>query len=158
MTRSGFPARCSELTSIRRVISSHRDGVLIMKIHAAMASLLLVITPAAVAQPVQAPITGRDASIPFASLGGIEDWRANGDKGLWIRGRSHNWYYAELMGSCSGLGFEDRIGFVIEPYGSFDKFSSIVVEGRICHIKTLRESDPPPKKKKKLPRTPPRSP
>ena len=129
-----------------------------MKILCLTASLLLALSPAARGQPAQTPITGREASIPFAAIGGIEDWRANGDKGLWIRGRSHRWYYAELLGSCTGLGFEDRIGFVIEPYGSFDKFSSIVVEGRVCPIRTLRESDPPPPKKKKLPRTPPRSP
>ncbi len=129
-----------------------------MKMHAIAACLLLAIGPAAIAQPAQPPITGREASIPFAALGGIEDWRANGDKGLWIRGRSHKWYYAELMGSCIGLGFRDRIGFVIEPYGTFDKFSSIVVEGRVCPIRTLRESDPPPPRKKKLPRTPPPSP
>ena len=129
-----------------------------MKIHAIAACVLLAIGPAAIGQPAATPITGRQASIPFAALGGIEDWRANGDKGLWIRGRSHKWYYAELMGSCIGLGFRDRIGFVIEPYGSFDKFSSIVVEGRVCPIRTLRESDPPPPRKKKLPRTPARAP
>ena len=128
-----------------------------MKIHSFVAALLVATAPAAMAQPAQKPVTGRDASIPFAALGGIEDWRANGDKGLWIRGRSHKWYYAELMGSCSGLSFRDHIGFVIEPYGSFDRFSSIVVEGRLCHIKTLRESQPPPSKKTKLPKPPPRT-
>ena len=105
-------------------------------------ALLAAAGTAAVAGPVKTPVTGREASIPFAALGGIDDWRANGDRGLWIRGRSHRWYYAELLGSCSGLGFRDRIGFVIEPYGSFDRFSSIVVEGRICPIKSLRESEP----------------
>ena len=106
-------------------------------------ALLAAAGTAAVAGPAKTPVTGREASIPFAALGGIADWRANGDHGLWIRGRSHKWYYAELLGSCSGLGFHDRIGFVIEPYGRFDRFSSIVVEGRICPIKSLRESAPP---------------
>ena len=122
------------------------------------AALLLAAASSAIAAPPQTPVTGREAAIPFAALGGIEDWRTNGDRGLWIRGRSHKWYYAELMGPCSGLGFHDRIGFVIEPYGSFDKFSSIVVEGRVCPIKSLRESAPPPPKKTKLPKTPPRTP
>ena len=124
----------------------------------AVALLLAAAGTAAVAEPVKTPVTGREASIPFATLGGIDDWRANGDKGLWIRGRSHKWYYAELLGSCSGLGFHDRIGFVIEPYGSFDRFSSIVVEGRICPIRSLRESEPPPPKKTKLPKKPPPTP
>lgn len=114
-----------------------------------IAAALMVAAPLAHAADPVKPITGREASIPFADLGGIEDWRANGDQGLWIRGRSkHQWYYAELLGHCSGLSFRDAIGFVIEPYGSFDKFSSIVVEGRICPIKSLKESTPPPSKKK----------
>jgi Family of unknown function (DUF6491) len=118
-----------------------------MKLLTLIAVAMLAAVPLARAADVT-PVTGREASIPFADLGGIEDWRANGDRGLWIRGRSHKWYYAELFGSCSGLNFRESIGFVIEPYGSFDKFSSIVVEGRICHIRTLKESMPPPGKKK----------
>jgi hypothetical protein len=40
-------------------------------------------------------------SIPFADHGGIRDWRADGDRSMWIEGRNGQWYYAELFGRVS---------------------------------------------------------
>jgi hypothetical protein len=84
-------------------------------------------------------------SIPFVDHGGIRDWRANDDRSMWIQARNGQWYYAEMFGPCFGLNFAERIGFVTEPSGSFDRFSSLIVDGQKCHIDTLRRSDPPSK-------------
>jgi hypothetical protein len=59
---------------------------------------------------------------------------------LWIQARNDQWYYAETFGPCIGLKFANRIGFVTEPSGSFDRFSSIIVDGQKCTIDTLRET------------------
>lgn len=91
--------------------------------------------------------TGDDARIPFAHLGGIENWRAIDDDTLYIEGRNDKWYRAELRGNCPGLKLETSIGFVTEPVGGFDEFSSIVVDGRECHLKSLAQSEPPSGKK-----------
>lgn len=89
---------------------------------------------------------GEDARIPFANLGGIETWSAVDDDTLYIEGRSNQWYRAELLGFCPGLKFETAIGFVTRPMDTFDEFSSIVVDGRECHLKSLTKSGPPPEK------------
>ena len=84
-------------------------------------------------------------SIPFVDHGGIRDWRANDDRSMWIEARNGQWYYAEMFGPCFGLNFAERIGFITEPSGSFDRFSSVIVDGQKCYVDTLRLSDPPSK-------------
>jgi hypothetical protein len=82
-------------------------------------------------------------SIPFADHGGIRDWQAHDNRSLWIEARNGQWYYAEMFGPCFGLNFAERVGFVIPPYGSFDRYSSVIVDGQKCTIDTLRRADPP---------------
>lgn len=91
------------------------------------------------------------AEIPFAKMGGIRDWQADGDRALYVQGRNQQWYRAELMGSCMDLPFVERIGFVIEPNGEFDRWSSIVVHGQECVLTSLTESGPPREKAGRLP-------
>lgn len=89
----------------------------------------------------------KEAEIPFAKFGGIRDWRADGDKALYVQGHNRRWYHADLMGSCTDLPFAEQIGFVVEPGGEFDRWSSILVRGRQCMVTSLKESGPPPPKK-----------
>lgn len=111
----------------------------------AVASGLALTLAAAVALAADAPAgQGGQASIPFANMGGIRNWRAVDDDTLYIEGRNGRWYRAELMMPCLGLNFAQAIGFVVEPTGHFDRFSSIVVEGRQCHVRSLSESAGPP--------------
>jgi uncharacterized protein DUF6491 len=100
-----------------------------------------------VAEAASAPV--RDASIPFANHGGIRDWTADRDQGLWVQDSRRNWYYAKLLGPCIGLDFAWSIGFDTRPMGTFDRFSSIVVprQGR-CMIQSLAPSEGPPVKHK----------
>ncbi len=89
------------------------------------------------------------ASIPFASSGGIDEWRPDGDNGLYLRARGGQWYQAKLLGPCLGLNFTETIGYVSEPDGSFDNTSSILVDGQRCALQTLEKSDKPPTRKEK---------
>lgn len=88
-------------------------------------------------------------SIPFANHGGIRNWEADRDQGLWVQDSRRNWYYAKLMGPCIGLDFALSIGFDTRPMGTLDRFSSIVVprEGR-CAIQSFAPSEGPPTKQK----------
>ncbi|HTT01788.1 MAG TPA: DUF6491 family protein [Steroidobacteraceae bacterium] len=89
------------------------------------------------------------ASIAFASHGGIYDWAADGDRGIYIQDNSRQWYYAKLLAPCINLPFAQRVGFVTEPgSGSFNKFSSIIVRGQQCFVQTFAKSAPPPSKTK----------
>jgi hypothetical protein len=86
------------------------------------------------------------ASIPFANHGGIWNWQADGDKGLWVQSNNRRWYYARFMGPCIGLDFADSVGFDTRPMGTFDRFSAVVVPrwGK-CQLQSLELSDGPPK-------------
>ncbi len=87
------------------------------------------------------------AVIPFANLGGIYDWAADGDRGIYIQSISRQWYYAKLFAPCINLPFAVRVGFVTEPgNGNFDRFSSILVRGQECPVVSLTRSGPPPSK------------
>ena len=89
-----------------------------------------------------------EVSIPFANFGGIDDWRADGREGLYIKGRRNNeWYYAKLLSSCQGLPFAEAIGFKSNPPSTFDKFSTIIVDGQPCPLVSLIKSKKPEGKK-----------
>jgi hypothetical protein len=115
-------------------------------IAAALSLSAALATDASADEP--APSAGSsDVSIPFANHGGIRDWHADNDRGLWIQDAHGKWYYATVMSPCLGLNFANSIGFDTRPAGSFDRFSYIVVprEGR-CAVQTLRPSGAPPTK------------
>ena len=92
------------------------------------------------------------ASIPFANHGGIRDWKADRDQGLWVQDVHRQWYYAKLMAPCTGLNFAQTIGFDTHPLGRFDKFSAIVVPGPgggRCTVQSFTLSGAPPSGKVK---------
>ena len=103
---------------------------------------VLVVAPLFAAQPEP------DIRIPFANYGGIKNWSADGDSGLYIQGRNNRWYRAALFGPCIDLPFAERVGFVVEPSGEFDRFSAILVRGHQCTLRSLTESAGPPSKTK----------
>jgi hypothetical protein len=91
-----------------------------------------------------------EASIPFAGRGGIRDWSADRDRGLWVQAASRQWYYARFMGTCNGLSFATAIGFDMRFQDSFDRWSSIVVPGYgRCPVQSFTTSDGPPRRRKK---------
>jgi hypothetical protein len=94
--------------------------------------------------------TKTEAAIPFANRGGIRDWQADRDRGLWVQDVHGKWYYATLMAPCIGLNFANSIGFDTRPIGTFDRFSAIVVprSGR-CAVTSLAPSGAPPSRHKK---------
>jgi hypothetical protein len=103
---------------------------------AAAVVLAAAALPAAAAPP---------ASIPFADMGGVRDWRADGDRGIWIQATGGRWYYARFLGPCVGLDFRDRVGFMTEPGGDLDKFSAVFADGQRCSFQTFAPSPAPPR-------------
>lgn len=81
--------------------------------------------------------------LSFADMGGINDFRPDGDKALYIEGRNHQWYYAQFFAPCFDLRFHDQVGFVIDPTGGLDRFSSILVGGQQCYFKSFDKIDKP---------------
>jgi len=107
-------------------------------------SLILVLVTTVAVSATAAADAERPVSIPFVSWGGIKDWRPAGTGALFIEGRNNKWYEATFFSPCIGLAFTPLVvGFVTEPGGSIDKFSSIIVEGQRCWFRTLQETSPP---------------
>ena len=110
--------------------------------------ILAALLAAAPAVAQTAPkATPEEVSIPFARFGAIDDWRADGTKALYVKGRGDDWYYATLMSTCHGLNFANTIGFKNEAAGDFNKFSTILVDGQPCQLTSLVKSEKPTAKK-----------
>lgn len=90
-----------------------------------------------------APAHASPSALHFADLGGIRNFQADGDRGIYIEGRNRQWYHAEFFAPCIELRFHESVGFVIEPYGDLDKFSSIIVGGERCYFKSFERSEGP---------------
>jgi Family of unknown function (DUF6491) len=110
-----------------------------------VAGLMLgaAITGAAESKSATQPPATQQARIPFASLGGIQNWVADGETALYIEGLRHQWYHAKLMGHCLDLPYAERIGFVMEPDLSFNRFSAIVVRHHVCQVTSMVKADRP---------------
>jgi hypothetical protein len=102
-------------------------------------------TPALATKPA---VKAADARIAFANHGGIQNWQADGDHAIWLQASGRRWYRAELLGPCNNLNFANAVGFETSPDGAFDRFSSVVVRGQRCPVKSFTASAPPPKKAK----------
>ena len=105
----------------------------------ASAALLAVAPASAEFRPIE-------MSIPFVSHGGIRDWRAIDRDTLYVQDVHGYWYRAELMTSCFDLPFTETIGFAAGGTDRFDRFSSVIVRGQLCPLKSFVASGPPPKK------------
>lgn len=81
--------------------------------------------------------------LPFADLGGIRDFRANGDAGIYIEGYNNQWYYARFFSPCYDLRFHEQVGFVLDVMGGLDRFSSILVGGQQCYFKSFEPTEEP---------------
>jgi hypothetical protein len=82
------------------------------------------------------------ASIEFVSLGGIDDWRAEGNRAMLIKGLNGGWYRAEFFAPCAGLQFRNRVAFVTDGTDRLDRFSSILVDGERCWFRSFDKIDP----------------
>lgn len=105
------------------------------------------------------PSQAGNAAIPFVNLGNVYDWASDGRRGIYIQTLDRSWYYAKTLAPCFNLPFALSVGFVVKPAGgSFDKFSSIVVQGEVCPIRSVRRSGPPPSDAKRWRRRHPHKP
>jgi len=121
-------------------------------VRTAVQSLLLwaLLTTGALAVLAEEPAAPHEASIPFVGMRSIEDWRADGDRALYIQDIHRKWYHATLMGPCTDLPFAEAIGIETRGIDTLDRFGTIIVRHQRCAIQSLVTSGPPPKKSKPL--------
>lgn len=107
-------------------------------------ALLLAASPMTLAADEPAPReVGQEADISFPALGGIRNFRADNDKGVWIEDQRRNWYYASFIGTCPEIRFAHGIGIDTRGSARFDRFSKILVGDNVCAIATLVTADKP---------------
>jgi hypothetical protein len=94
------------------------------------------------AEPV---LTGPEVSIPFINHGGIYDFHAYNDLGIWIQGRDRKWYYGKFFSPCIGIANSITVGFSGGPTDTLDRFGAVYSRetGR-CTLTSLRAGEMPP--------------
>ena len=108
----------------------------------ALALVALGAGPLAHAQGDEREASKGRAAIDFVSLGGIDDWRAEGSDAMVIKGLNGSWYRAEFSMPCSGIQFRDKVAFVTDGTDRLDRFSSVLVNGERCWFRSFEKIDP----------------
>jgi hypothetical protein len=110
----------------------------------ALLAAALAPTPAAPQAPLLAP---REESIPFIRSDSILEWRADGDRGLFIRSMSGQWYHARTMARCGRLTSALTVGFETRGPDRLDRYGTLRVEGWRCPLASVTLSDGPPRRR-----------
>jgi hypothetical protein len=93
---------------------------------------------------------GKETSIPFIGTIGLYNFEADSDRGVWLQDQQRRWYYATVVGPCTGLPFANRIGVDTRFGGSqLDRTGTLLVDRQRCPINSLVASNGPPPKAKK---------
>ncbi len=119
---------------------------------AAAATAAFVISPALARQQGWRPDQlGKETSIPFIGTIGLYNFEADSDRGVWLQDQQRRWYYATVLGPCTGLSFANRIGVDTRFGGSqLDRTGTLLVDRDRCKIDSLTASNGPPPKPKKV--------
>lgn len=114
------------------------------------ASFLAAAVPATAGPaPDKAPAR-EEVRIPFASFGGIRNFRPVGDDVVYLEGTGRRWYRAELNGPCINLPAALRIGFDTRFNGNtLDNTSTLLVGGETCRIASLTRAEGPPPRRRR---------
>ena len=113
-------------------------------------ALMTFVSPAFAGKAKDWDQYGLDASIAFPNHGGIRNFEANEERGLWIEDRQRRWYYAKFIGNCRGIDYANGIAFDTRGSSSFDRFGAIAVNGDYCLIESLVTAEKPLARKERL--------
>ena len=109
----------------------------------ALAAGAVLAAPALAGPKSPPPPAGEEVRIPFANLGGVRNFHANDDDVVYIEDHRRRWYRAEIAGPCIGLPWAMKIAIDTRGSSTFDRFSSLLVEGDRCMLRSLTRSEPP---------------
>jgi len=114
------------------------------KLILALAAGAVLAVPAASKPRPAPPITGEETQIPFAQLrGGIRSFHADDHDTVYLQDRRRDWYKAEIAGACIALPWANRIGIDSRFSSTFQRGSSLIVEGDRCMVTSLVRSEKP---------------
>ncbi|HMS21173.1 DUF6491 family protein [uncultured Sphingorhabdus sp.] len=109
-----------------------------------------VATASQAAKPKEWAEYGVEAKIPFANNGGIRNFEANGDRGIWIEDRQRRWYYARIIGPCHNLSHANGLAFDTRGAASLDKFGGVIAGREYCQFDSLVTAEKPLPRKERI--------
>ena len=109
--------------------------------------MLLILAAAATAAPAFAETVAAQApETKIPRMAHFLEWTADGDRGLYIRGDTGQWYYARVEGNCPRLSAADTLRFQTAPNGDLDRKGAIHAQGWRCLLSSVTASAAPPEK------------
>jgi hypothetical protein len=94
--------------------------------------------PAARAMETAEP--GAETYVPYAGSDGIVEWKADGDRGVYLRSLTGGWYYARTANRCRRLNTATRLGFLTFGSDDLDRFGTLFAEGWRCPLESVTRS------------------
>ena len=74
---------------------------------------------------------------------GLLNWKADGDKGVYLQSSDTQWFHATFFMPCLNMPFATKLSFISDGPKDLTQFSSILVRDQQCWFKTFEMSDPP---------------
>ncbi len=105
-----------------------------------MIAALLIATAAAA-------LPAGETAIPYVSSNGVEQWKVDADRGIWIKSITGKWYYGSFMGRCPRAAGAISLGFQTSALDQLDRHGAILAEGSRCPLTSLVRSEGPLKRK-----------
>jgi hypothetical protein len=98
---------------------------------------------AAVTEAPASPYTVIEENARIAFVHSVTGFRVGADKTLILDGPGRRWYRVTLDRGCArDLPWEQAIA-IRDRTGSFDRFSSVVIDGRRCFVRAVDQIEDP---------------
>lgn len=109
-----------------------------------LAASLLLGTGAASAAEQPTRIGTKEVGISYAANGGIRDWHAEDENGIYLMDRTGRWYYARFSHRCFNLPSLQSLVFTTDPAtGRFDHFSTVGTGQLSCDVASVVKAERP---------------
>lgn len=99
----------------------------------------------AAGQVATPPAPAEESYVPKVRSEGVAEWRADGERGLYLMSSAGRWYYARTAGPCPRLDSTMTLGFEARGPDRLDRFGTVIAEGWRCQLESVVESVPPPR-------------
>jgi len=121
-----------------------KNALLALGAAASLASLSAA--PAHAETPPTTAATQAEVRVPFLHIGRFRTFRAYDDETLYLRGSHRRWYRLTTLGPCPNLPWARVIGVDTNRGPTLDRFSTLIVDGDRCQLRSVVNSGEPPKR------------
>ncbi len=104
-------------------------------IAAAIAGAIFMLALYAFIQPVHVPPPAEDQLVQFVDLRSIASFSPVDERTFDVVDEAGKHYRMEFTEACPGLSGAKTFSLVTENYRDLDKFTGIVLDGRVCTFK-----------------------